>query len=549
MDIFHPGKEEAGDDHRFINERILEVAVPEDADDGRLITLEGCLENYFNNRIEVKRYLERRNTLKSKLSRRSASSFKGQTLHIETAEVEDSQTPITSKKWPFSPSSPKSPGKPLDSFTRNEGIVRDFWASEKSEVSEISSPSETEIDNQGRPRAGSMRKEIMLPAWQFFNLIPWYTDNSASNDAQVASHFASVRPVLGICLKRYSVLPSGQPIRRDTHIDIPVDIGLPNYIQDDVISEHGPTSRQFKLSLQSAICHRGNSVDSGHYVSLTRCQEPTSGSIGSLSAGISSDGSVRERWMRFDDLAAERIAFVKVEEFLSKETPYLLFYQVQPVGEEPVSTVKTPKPSDSEELPPYTESDNKTSALVTPLGSHNSLETKTGSAPFSRSSTDKWITKHELDDASIVVARPNSIVISDTLSEVGTTYPPSNKSINSSITDSKYLTASADSRGRPASRGSDRRLSRSLSKFKGRLKKDKTDDSSAIIVDRVNGTGSNSPTTEASKINNQAQGNGEGKDKRKHKDVHGGNTTLDQHHRLVKVKKKPEKPDRECSIM
>ena len=66
MDIFHTGKEDAADDHKFINERLLDVAIPEDPNGQRReITLEDCLEAYFNNRVEVKRYLERRSTLSS----------------------------------------------------------------------------------------------------------------------------------------------------------------------------------------------------------------------------------------------------------------------------------------------------------------------------------------------------------------------------------------------------------------------------------------------------------------------------------------------------
>lgn len=58
MDIYHTGKEDVADDHKFINERLLEVAIPPEHEDGTAITLEECLEAYFNNKIEVKRYLQ-----------------------------------------------------------------------------------------------------------------------------------------------------------------------------------------------------------------------------------------------------------------------------------------------------------------------------------------------------------------------------------------------------------------------------------------------------------------------------------------------------------
>ena len=65
MDIYHTGTEDDGDDHKFIHERLLEVAVPPDPGNGRPIQLEDCLENFFNNRVEVVRRLERSNTLSS----------------------------------------------------------------------------------------------------------------------------------------------------------------------------------------------------------------------------------------------------------------------------------------------------------------------------------------------------------------------------------------------------------------------------------------------------------------------------------------------------
>lgn len=552
MDIFHPGKEEASVDHKFINERLLEVAVPEDPRDGLPITLEGCLETYFNNKIEVKRYLERRNTLNSTLSRRSFSSLKAQVTHVETVEFKDQLNPTSLKKGPFSSIIQNSASKTMNSRPEATSIVREYFVSEKSEVPELASPIEEE-NNQGRRRAGSLRKEIMLPAWQFFNLLPWYTDNSASNDAQVAAHFASIRPVLGICLKRYSVLPNGQPVRRDTHIDIPTDIGLPHFIQDDVMSENGPTFGNFKLSLQSAVCHRGKSVDSGHYVSLVRTQVPARDLLSESSSGVSSDDSSRVRWMRLDDLASERVAFVDVQEFLRTESPYLLFYQVQPIDEDSMDVVNTWRPPGSGGPPSYAESENRDSAIVDlSLSSLNSLETKSSLAPSNGPSTERMTPPQQSGRTSIVVERPKSIRIADSPNRATSTNSPSNLSIKSTATDPKYLAALDDSRGRPMGRSSDKRLSRSLSRLRGKLRKDKNDDSTAITSDAVSETGSQAskaPTTEVSKANDRAQLKKGDKDKHKHKSVHGGNNGLDGHQHLVKTKKKAEKPDRECSIM
>ena len=165
MDIFHHGKEEAGDDHKFVNERILEVAIPESTDDGQVIALEDCLETYFNNRIEVKRYLERRKTVGSVKSMTSLDSSKGFASHIETVECEESQpsTPLSP-----APTSMKSPRRLTSQRPRAPSIIQESYISEKGDYLEADDYASL---HSGRPRAGSLRKEVMMPAWQFFSLI------------------------------------------------------------------------------------------------------------------------------------------------------------------------------------------------------------------------------------------------------------------------------------------------------------------------------------------------------------------------------------------
>ena len=164
MDIFHMGKSEADDDHRFVRERLLEVAIPEESSDGKQITLEDCLETYFNSRIEVKRYLERRGTLNSMRSRPSLDTSKEHALHIESLEVDDSQpsTPLANV--------PQSPLPPYSSRQRAPSLIQESYISEKNENSDMA-PLQDGANQHSRPRAGTIRKEVMMPAWQFFSLI------------------------------------------------------------------------------------------------------------------------------------------------------------------------------------------------------------------------------------------------------------------------------------------------------------------------------------------------------------------------------------------
>ncbi|KAF2005422.1 cysteine proteinase [Amniculicola lignicola CBS 123094] len=331
MDIYHTGREDKEDDHKFVNERLLEVAIPKQEGD-QILTLENCLENYFNNRIEVKRYLQRQNTIISTQPvHQEQESSKAEMIHIEAVEVSESSSPIATT--PTTPATPLSPIRPgLAGRRRADSIFSERYIRRGTSSDERAFDEKKLLDemlnhsSEGRPRSASLRKEVMMPAWQFFSLIPWYTDNVPKTDAQVAAHFSAKRPVLGICLKRYSMLPNGAATRLDTYVDIPLEIGLPHFVSDDRMQEDGPLFGNFKLVLQSVVCHRGVSVNSGHYVALVRANLPPH---------TPRTEGVTDSWMLFDDLAPQqRITDIDIKEALQKESPYLLFYQVQPIDEE-----------------------------------------------------------------------------------------------------------------------------------------------------------------------------------------------------------------------
>lgn len=124
--------------------------------------------------------------------------------------------------------------------------------------------------------------------------------------------------------------PSGRATRLGTYVDIPTEIGLPHFIQDDNMDVDGPLYGNFKLSLQAIVCHRGQSVDSGHYIAIVRGT-----SADAPPASVDQTPSDPEKyWMRFDDLAAERVTLVDIEQALKREAPYLLFYQILPIDED-----------------------------------------------------------------------------------------------------------------------------------------------------------------------------------------------------------------------
>ncbi|KAL9046906.1 MAG: hypothetical protein Q9214_000388, partial [Letrouitia sp. 1 TL-2023] len=494
MDIFHNGREEINDDHKFINERLLEVSIPEDPEDGSVITLEDCLETYFNNRVEVRRYLERRDTLNSMKSRSSFDHEKASFAHIETVEYENSQ--------PSTPSSPlppalKSPRRLTNSRARAPSIIQESYISEKGNLT--GSPAYEPLPQYfRRRRAGSVRKEVMMPAWQFFQLIR-------------------------ICLKRYWFLPNGKAMRRGTHIDIPTEIGLPQFISDDAVAGDGSVFGNFKLSLQSVVCHRGHSVHSGHYVSIVRNHNP--------------QGFEDDNWMRLDDLAKERVAEVDVGAFLKKETPYLLFYQVLPIDGEPGN-------STAGDHPPAYSQISKSDFDDLGISCDEKLSSGLAEARLDQKTVDTRTAPSRLD------GRPNSMdqrrqsaVSTDTSC---TTSKEESQFRTSFDADgrARATTPSRDSKGNPPatsngpySQSNDKGFSASMSRLTGRLLKDRTDPSISASGASTNAR----PSLEI--VENPRHG-----DKRKlRKDKHKSKAQSHQH--LTKGKPRSTKPDRECVTM
>lgn len=218
----------------------------------------------------------------------------------------------------------------------------------------------------------------------------WYTDSVPDSDAQVAAHFSQKRPVLGICLKRYSYTNTEQASRANNYVDIPLEIAVPNFVGDDNMHDDGPLVGNFRLMLQSVVCHRGVSVNSGHYITLCRGHAAfRAHQIDRTDRTDSSDSEDGEDpWMRFDDLAKDRISYVDIREALKEEMPYLLFYQVQPIGDDGVSV---------HDLPTYAEATSRSQSdvelqekpyLNEPPGSEYALSKSTSNLEVDSSRTE-----------------------------------------------------------------------------------------------------------------------------------------------------------------
>lgn len=342
MDLFHTGKEEPQDDHKFVHERLLEVAILEEPAEGKdEIRLEDCLEVYFNNQVEIKRHSE--DSRRSLAGAQGADSSypdekadgEGSGVHIEVAEVASTPTltPGSTFENNNAPSQSKDPlARVRPGLGRKRGAS--IFSQRKVEIIGVDpdegKDGEKESSSLEEKKKVATKVEVEMPAWQFFRMLPWYTDNLPTSDAQVAAHFSNQRPVMGICLKRYSYTSSGVAVRRGTYVDIPLEIAIPKFVGDEDMDESGPLFGNFRLILQSVVCHRGVAVTSGHYITLCRGKA----AAGTGASGLDLEDESEDPWMRFDDLAQERVTYVDIQTALREETPYLLYYQIQPIDDD-----------------------------------------------------------------------------------------------------------------------------------------------------------------------------------------------------------------------
>ncbi|KAH8124332.1 ubiquitin carboxyl-terminal hydrolase-domain-containing protein [Trichoderma asperelloides] len=407
VDLFHQGRHD-DDDHKIVYERLLNLAVPSDTD-GNGIKLEDCLEEYFNTQVDVLRDSEEAKKSIAEEGSPSAVptlSIPNQIRLIRDEESAVTPTAISSSPIDMSPLTPRadpllekdedkeqaSVSEQVNGLSRNDaptdtpqspsgmsagdsaGNASDHAAGPSSRMSvrhrSASVIQRVMLDSGGRPttsetstlrkrlsgKGSTVVKAVTIPAWQFFRLIPWHAVNSTEprNDVEVAMNFDQ-RPVVGICLKRYAMTETGHPKRLNTYIDIPESMRLPHFMLADGPNneeEINGLATEYKLVLQSIVCHRGDSLQSGHYIAFAR-----------VAPKLLTDNRRHDfdpppdyeeaQWVKFDDLdIGNRVTFVDdIKESLKVEMPYLLFYQILPMVDASEST-------DTRRPPSYDESKN-----------------------------------------------------------------------------------------------------------------------------------------------------------------------------------------------
>lgn len=187
VDLFHQGKKDA-DDHKVVHERLLNLAVPADPE-GKGLKLEDCLEEYFNNKVDVLR-----DSLDEKKGLGKIDSAPGAAQSTIRVITEDEETPKSEhlehrplqRRWTLdtsihaSPVAMEGPGLSEASSSarsfeaRPSGRHRSTSIIQRIIVGEDEAPKDDDNESllQRAKRTGStVVKTVTIPAWQFFKLI------------------------------------------------------------------------------------------------------------------------------------------------------------------------------------------------------------------------------------------------------------------------------------------------------------------------------------------------------------------------------------------
>jgi hypothetical protein len=243
--------------------------------------------------------------------------------------------------------------------------------------------------------------------------------------------------------------------------------------------------------------------------------------------------------MRFDDLAAERVTLVDIEQALKTESPYLLFYQILPIGEDP-SAPNIPN------APSSRASDGST------IADHADFSVE----DFTPDRPSVEVTKPCETDAPTLasIARRSSIAFSETSNPAGLqprsvpSSSPRLASMEEASTKGAFSRrGSRSARSTPGSRAGsqtgENRISATFSRFAERLSRDRISSDGFVEVKEgdaleIDDTVDEMKLGPAALENKEKRGRGQTRNHERHKGK-----------AKEKSKEKGSKLDRECVVM
>lgn len=199
-----------------------------------------------------------------------------------------------------------------------------------------------------------VKDEQAVTAWQVLELLPFYTASNEQGEAietQVDSSFPDTHMILPIVLKRYRYNNAGGSVKMKTHVDIPPTIDFNRFVNQNVDDPMCPTCGHlinWTLHFKSAVCHKGDSPYSGHYISYARVM---------AEGNDHDDHDPSFYWLKLDDMnSSSRVTQIKDSNSSNiyqdlAENAYIIFYELD-------KTCHHRRSSIALSLSPSTNSDN-----------------------------------------------------------------------------------------------------------------------------------------------------------------------------------------------
>jgi len=375
----------------------------------------------------------------------------------------------------------------------------------------------------------------------------------------------------------------GVPIRQNTLIDIPISMRLPHFmVVDDVRADQDSNglSQEYKLDLQSVVCHRGDSLHSGHYIAFARVAPKLLTDNRRHDSDPPPDYE-EAQWARFDDLAVdERVTYVDdIKESLHEEMPYLLFYQIVPMVDVTAASTDgsiTEPPAYNESAPSTADGPNPGDAVIEAIsrstsGYFDSSTILVHSGPNIRFSSeldrplrlsfdeDPYFVQAKADGsrrASTATSEPSAATLAITPDAPSPATTPQDESTAARLSRAAAKFTKTGSKSRPNSQAGEGRISLTISRL----------GFSRPSKEPLNGAVAGTEALEEVVIEEEeTSGDSQGKEKEKdshHHHLHHAHHKKErtkskgQHKEDKKDKEKQSKeakggsvPDRECAIM
>lgn len=229
---------------------------------------------------------------------------------------------------------------------------------------------------------------IAVTAWQVLELLPFYSGISESGNTintQFNSSFPDTHMILPIVLKRYEYDSFGGTTKMKRRVEIPVTIDFNKFINQNADDPMCPTCGHlvdWTLHFKSAVCHKGDSLNSGHYISYARMDD------------VEDDGD--PYWLKFDDMNRDsRVTVIKNSHIATMfddlaENAYMIFYELDKTCHHDQRSVSSSDESD-DEVERKEEDFKSTSSMST----HETGEHKTCQCEDSTKSKSKHKHKHK----------------------------------------------------------------------------------------------------------------------------------------------------------